>query len=78
MQTSELTEKSDVYSFGVVLVELFTIRKARSFDRPENERCLAMHFLLKFKEQRVLEIIDEKLMTHAVTEQLMELSLIHI
>lgn len=76
MQTSELTEKSDVYSFGVVLVELFTRRKALSFDRPENERCLAMHFLLKFKEQRVLEIIDEKIITHAVTEQLMEVAIL--
>ena len=76
MQTSELNEKSDVYSFGVILAELLTRRKALSFDRPENERCLAMHFLTKFKEQRVLEIVDEKIRTHGVFEQLMEVAIL--
>ncbi|KAL9233172.1 hypothetical protein vseg_008202 [Gypsophila vaccaria] len=61
MQTSELTEKSDVYSFGVVLVELITRKKALSYQRPENERCLAMHFLLKMKDDRLLAIIDKNI-----------------
>ncbi|KAL9233170.1 hypothetical protein vseg_008200 [Gypsophila vaccaria] len=61
MQTSELTEKSDVYSFGVVLVELLTRKKAISYQRPENERCLAMHFLLKMKEERLFDIIDKSI-----------------
>ncbi|XP_074320081.1 putative wall-associated receptor kinase-like 16 [Silene latifolia] len=61
MQTSELTEKSDVYSFGVVLVELLTRKKALSYQRPEIERCLAMHFLLKMKEDRLFDIIDKNI-----------------
>ncbi|XP_074283915.1 wall-associated receptor kinase 2-like [Silene latifolia] len=61
MQTSELTEKSDVYSFGVVLVELLTRKKAVSYQRPEVERCLAMHFLLKMKEDRLFDIVDQNI-----------------
>ncbi|XP_074320080.1 wall-associated receptor kinase 2-like [Silene latifolia] len=61
MQTSELTEKSDVYSFGVVLVEILTRKKALSYQRPEVERCLAMHFLLKMKEDRLFDIIDKNI-----------------
>ncbi|XP_074320082.1 wall-associated receptor kinase 2-like [Silene latifolia] len=61
MQTSELTEKSDVYSFGVVLLELLTRKKALSYQRPEVERCLAMHFLLKMKEDRLFDIIDKNI-----------------
>ena len=72
MQTSELNEKSDVYSFGVVLVELLTRRKALCFDRPDNERCLAMHFLLRLKEERVLEILDEKITSHVAFEHLVQ------
>uniref|UniRef100_A0A2N9J4Q7 Protein kinase domain-containing protein n=1 Tax=Fagus sylvatica TaxID=28930 RepID=A0A2N9J4Q7_FAGSY len=40
--SSQLTEKSDVYSFGVLLAELLTGKKALSFDRPEEERNLAI------------------------------------
>ncbi|KAH9607353.1 hypothetical protein KSS87_010610, partial [Heliosperma pusillum] len=61
MQTSELTEKSDVYSFGVVLVELLTRKKAISYQRPEVERCLAMHFILKMKEDRLFDIVDRNI-----------------
>jgi serine/threonine protein kinase len=43
--TSQLTEKSDVYSFGVVMAELLTGNEALSFDRPENDRNLAMYFV---------------------------------
>ncbi|XP_048129438.1 wall-associated receptor kinase 2-like [Rhodamnia argentea] len=59
LHTSQLTEKSDVYSFGVVLVELLTRKKAFSFDRPEEERCLAMYFLSELKEDRLFQIVEE-------------------
>ncbi|XP_023769311.1 wall-associated receptor kinase 2 [Lactuca sativa] len=61
MQTNQLTDKSDVYSFGVVLVELMTGKKALSFDRPEEERNLAMHFLSSLKQGRLFQILDEQL-----------------
>ncbi|PKI50545.1 hypothetical protein CRG98_029051 [Punica granatum] len=61
LHTSTLTEKSDVYSFGVVLVELMTGRKALSFDKPEEERCLAMYFVSSLKEDRLLQIIEESI-----------------
>ncbi|XP_074319031.1 wall-associated receptor kinase 2-like [Silene latifolia] len=74
LQTSELTQKSDVYSFGVVLVELFTREYALSFDRPENERCLANFFLMKLKEDRLLEIIDKTMVSNEVLKQVREVA----
>ncbi|KAF7849105.1 hypothetical protein BT93_L1246 [Corymbia citriodora subsp. variegata] len=59
LRTSQLTEKSDVYSFGVVLIELLTGKKALSFDRREEERSLAMYFLLALKENRLFQIVEE-------------------
>ncbi|KAJ9554242.1 hypothetical protein OSB04_018287 [Centaurea solstitialis] len=61
MQTNQLTDKSDVYSFGVVLVELLSRKKALRFDRPENERNLAMYFLSSLKEGRLSQVLDEHL-----------------
>ncbi|KAK4273962.1 hypothetical protein QN277_017260 [Acacia crassicarpa] len=58
MQTNQLTEKSDVYSFGVVVLELLTGRKAVSFDGPEEERSLAMHFLSSLNESRLFELVE--------------------
>ncbi|KAL2927722.1 Wall-associated receptor kinase 3 [Bienertia sinuspersici] len=74
MQTSELTEKSDVYSFGVVLVELLTRKKAISNDRPENERCLAMHFIVKLKEGGLLNILDKSIVSEETIQQLQEVA----
>ncbi|KAI4339703.1 hypothetical protein MLD38_024615 [Melastoma candidum] len=59
MLTCQLTEKSDVYSFGVVLVELMTGKKALSFDRPEEERSLAMYFLSCLKDDLLFDIVEE-------------------
>ncbi|KAL2929076.1 Wall-associated receptor kinase 3, partial [Bienertia sinuspersici] len=70
MQTSELTEKSDVYSFGVVLVELLTRKKAVSNDRPEVERCLAMHFLVKMTEGNLYSILDQSIISERTIEQI--------
>lgn len=64
LHTSQLTEKSDVYSFGVVLIELLTGMKALAFDRPEEERSLAMHFVSCLKEDRLFDIVQ----THMVEE----------
>ncbi|KAB2629693.1 wall-associated receptor kinase-like 16 [Pyrus ussuriensis x Pyrus communis] len=74
LQTSQLTEKSDVYSFGVLLVELLARKKALSFDKPEEERNLAMYFLSALKDDRLLQVLDECIVTEGNIEQLKEVS----
>ncbi|TVU12363.1 hypothetical protein EJB05_46004 [Eragrostis curvula] len=61
MQTCQLTDKSDVYSFGVVILELLTGKKAFKLDGPENERSLSQHFLSTMKEDRLMDIIDDRI-----------------
>ncbi|KAF3450481.1 hypothetical protein FNV43_RR06564 [Rhamnella rubrinervis] len=70
MQSSQLTEKSDVYSFGVVLAELLTGKKVLSFERPEEERNLAMLFVSAMKDNRLLQIIDDDLVFEGNVETL--------
>ncbi|KAF8024866.1 hypothetical protein BT93_F1889 [Corymbia citriodora subsp. variegata] len=72
LHTNQLTEKSDVYSFGVMLVELITGKKALSFDRPEKEGSLAMHFLLSLKNNQLFEIVDEVIAKEGNNEQVRE------
>jgi serine/threonine protein kinase len=75
-QSSQLTEKSDVYSFGVLLAELLTGKKALSFDRSEEERNLAMHFVLSVKDNRLFEILDRRVVYEGNAEQLMEVAML--
>ncbi|XP_043708369.1 wall-associated receptor kinase 2-like [Telopea speciosissima] len=70
--SSQLTDKSDVYSFGVVLVELLTGKIALSFDRPENERNLAMHFVTSMEENSVWEILEHRVVQEGMKEQIQE------
>ncbi|CAM8987608.1 unnamed protein product [Rhodiola kirilowii] len=72
LHTSQLTEKSDVYSFGVVLVELMTGKKALAFDRPEEERCLAMLFILSMKNDKLFSIIEDDLVNDGNKNQIQE------
>jgi serine/threonine protein kinase len=72
--TSQLTEKSDVYSFGVVMAELLTGKKAISFDRPESDRNLAMHFVSAVKEDRLLQILEDHIVNEGNIEQLKEVA----
>ncbi|KAL2341579.1 hypothetical protein Fmac_009519 [Flemingia macrophylla] len=58
--TSQFTEKSDVYSFGVVLVELLSGQRPISFLRPQEAKSLASYFTLCIEEDRLFDIIDEK------------------
>lgn len=61
MQTCQLTDKSDVYSFGVVLLELLTGKKALNLESPENERSLSTRFLSALKEDRLMDVIDDRI-----------------
>ncbi|MED6216723.1 hypothetical protein PIB30_010470 [Stylosanthes scabra] len=70
--TSKLTEKSDVYSFGVVLAELLTAKKALTFDVPEDEKNLAMHFVFSVEEGRLLQIVDKHILEEAKEEAVVE------
>ena len=74
MQTSQLIEKSDVYSFGVVMAELLTGKKAFSFDRPENDINLAISFASAIKEDRLLQIFEDHIVSESNIEQLNEIA----
>ncbi|XP_048131327.1 putative wall-associated receptor kinase-like 16 [Rhodamnia argentea] len=74
LHTNQLTEKSDVYSFGVVLAELITGKRVLSFDRPEKERSLAMHFLSALKDNRLFQIVDGVIANEGNNEQVREVA----
>ncbi|KAF8404142.1 hypothetical protein HHK36_009022 [Tetracentron sinense] len=73
-QSSQFTEKSDVYSFGVVLVELLTGQKPISSIRSQEERSLAVHFILSIKESRLFDILDARVVTEGGKEELIAVS----
>ncbi|RDY02760.1 Wall-associated receptor kinase-like 10, partial [Mucuna pruriens] len=68
--TSRLTEKSDVYSFGVVLVELLTGKKPISSVKHQELRSLASYFVLCVEENRLFDIIDERIMREGEKENI--------
>ncbi|XP_058724640.1 wall-associated receptor kinase 2-like [Vicia villosa] len=76
MQTHQLTEKSDVYSFGVVLAELLTGDKPISFNRPEENISLAMHFLSCLKQDRIFEAIEVGVMNDDNKNEIMEVAIL--
>ncbi|KAL5071226.1 hypothetical protein RYX36_022113 [Vicia faba] len=76
MQTHQLTEKSDVYSFGVVLAELLTGDKPISFNRPEENISLAMHFLSCLKQDRIFEAIEVGILNDDNKKEIMEVAIL--
>ncbi|KAL3845407.1 hypothetical protein ACJIZ3_002810 [Penstemon smallii] len=74
LQTSQLTEKSDVYSFGVVLVELLTGQKAIRFNKSETERSLAKYFLSALQENRLVEVLERRVVEEGSVELLREVA----
>ncbi|CAL9150633.1 unnamed protein product [Musa hybrid cultivar] len=76
MQTRRLTDRSDVYSFGVVLLELITGKKAIYADDAWEKRSLATSFLVMMKEQRLRDILDNKLIGEGGEQLLGEVAVI--
>ncbi|XXG40476.1 hypothetical protein AAC387_Pa01g1183 [Persea americana] len=73
-QTGQLTAKSDVYSFGVVLVELLTAEKPICPNRSQEERNLAMHFISAMKENRILQVLEHKVLQEGQEAQLIAIA----
>ncbi|KAL3636833.1 hypothetical protein CASFOL_019132 [Castilleja foliolosa] len=53
--------KSDIFSLGVVLLEIVSGEKNRAFDHSSHYYSLLGHAWLLWKENRVLELMDESL-----------------
>nr|CAD1845095.1 unnamed protein product [Ananas comosus var. bracteatus] len=71
--TSLLTDKSDVYSFGVVLIEILTREMPISFCRSEEGRNLASHFTMLVEQNRLLEMLDQRVVKEAGVRHLNEI-----
>uniref|UniRef100_A0A803M5T7 Protein kinase domain-containing protein n=1 Tax=Chenopodium quinoa TaxID=63459 RepID=A0A803M5T7_CHEQI len=75
LQTGDLTEKSDVYSFRVVLAELLTREKALSYEKNEDDKkCLTSYFLRNLKDDRLLEILDDNIVSDGALVQIKEVA----
>ncbi|KAI9097675.1 hypothetical protein K1719_025446 [Acacia pycnantha] len=75
LHTGQLNEKSDVYSFGVVLMELLTASKVVEFNR-QGEVNLATHFESSMKANRLLEILDKRVLEEKNGEEMEEVALL--
>ncbi|XXG50342.1 hypothetical protein AAC387_Pa02g4374 [Persea americana] len=74
LQTGKLTDKSDVYSFGVVLLELLTGKKVVCLNRSHDDRNLATYFVRVMKENRLFQVLEERVRSEAPLEQLMAIA----
>ncbi|KAL2538441.1 Wall-associated receptor kinase 4 [Forsythia ovata] len=72
----KLTNKSDVYSFGIVLAELLTGEKLLNIDRPEGEEFLGKYFVSAIKEDRMREILVQRLVEMVDIEQLKKVAML--
>ncbi|KAL8145809.1 hypothetical protein AgCh_003817 [Apium graveolens] len=50
--------KSDVYSFGVLLIEIVSGMRNRLFSHPDHSLNLIGHAWIKYKENKLLELVD--------------------
>uniref|UniRef100_A0A0R0G8W2 Protein kinase domain-containing protein n=1 Tax=Glycine max TaxID=3847 RepID=A0A0R0G8W2_SOYBN len=68
------SRKSDVYSFEVVLVELLTGQKPISSVKEQELKSLAPYFLLCMAENRLFDIIDERVIQEGEKENIIVVS----
>ncbi|KAK1391219.1 Receptor-like serine/threonine-protein kinase [Heracleum sosnowskyi] len=54
--------KSDVYSFGVLVIEIVSGKKSRFFSHPGHNLNLIGHAWTCYKEDRLMELIDESIL----------------
>ncbi|KAL8128373.1 hypothetical protein AgCh_015098 [Apium graveolens] len=54
--------KSDVYSFGVLMIEIVSGKKSRFFNHPDHNLNLMGHAWMSYKEDRLVELIDESIL----------------
>ncbi|KAM7478158.1 hypothetical protein LguiA_026371 [Lonicera macranthoides] len=73
-QSSQFTEKSDVYSFAVVLVELLTGQKPISSTESDEVRSLSTYFLQAMEENRIFDIIDERVRNESLKEEIIRVA----
>ncbi|KAL6319363.1 hypothetical protein AAG906_014037 [Vitis piasezkii] len=73
-QSSQFTDKSDVYSFGVVLVELLTGKKPVAWASSEEEKSLVVHFILSLEENRLYDILDDRVRKEGEKEKIMAMA----
>ncbi|XP_052294869.1 wall-associated receptor kinase-like 2 isoform X8 [Citrus sinensis] len=69
-RSSHFTDKSDVYSFGVVLVELLTGQKPIRSTVAEEDKSLARYFIKAMKENRLFEVLDDRVLKEAEKEEI--------
>ncbi|WOG90563.1 hypothetical protein DCAR_0309807 [Daucus carota subsp. sativus] len=68
--------KSDVYSFGVLLIEIVTGKKCRFFSHPDHNLNLIGHAWRSYKEDRLLELIDESILESSVQSEVFRIIVI--
>ncbi|XP_074310693.1 wall-associated receptor kinase-like 1 isoform X2 [Silene latifolia] len=73
-QSSQFTEKSDVYSFGVVLVELITGKKPICPTGNGGWINLATEFLTEMEEDRVLDMLDARIINEGKEDEFMAIA----
>ncbi|KAH9780084.1 Wall-associated receptor kinase-like 8 [Citrus sinensis] len=75
-RSSHFTEKSDVYSFGVVLVELLTGQKPIRSTDAEEDKSLARYFIQAMKENRLFEVLDDRVLKEAEKEEIITVAML--